>query len=88
VQLEGFLPAHTIMVIKITATTTPGKPLGENTLLQVNGACEAVLALEDYKKKVVFTRQPDWSLMVLKFACICLNVWYVCRSYTTISQVA
>ena len=51
-DLDNLVPAHTIMVIKITATTTVGKPLSPEKLQQVYEACNAITTLEDYKKKV------------------------------------
>eukprot|EP00455_Lapot_gusevi_P035386 TRINITY_DN3918_c0_g1_i1.p1 TRINITY_DN3918_c0_g1~~TRINITY_DN3918_c0_g1_i1.p1 ORF type:complete len:488 (-),score=141.31 TRINITY_DN3918_c0_g1_i1:28-1491(-) len=52
IDLENIVPAHTIMVIKITATTTSGKPLPADNLNEVTRACEAVLQLEEYKKRI------------------------------------
>ncbi len=54
VSLDGLVPAHTVMVIKITATTTLGKPVSEETLKQVNDACRAVLTLEEFKRKLYY----------------------------------
>lgn len=52
VALEGLLPAHTVMVVKIAATTTPGRPLPDPQLRLLMRACDDVLQLEDYKRKV------------------------------------
>ncbi len=57
-SLEGLIPAHTVMVIKITATTTPGKPLPEEQLTHVLQACQAALTLEDFKRKVAHRSPP------------------------------
>jgi U4/U6 small nuclear ribonucleoprotein PRP31 len=52
VPLEGLLPAHTVMVVKIAATTTTGRPLPDQQLQQLMRACDDVLQLEEYKRKV------------------------------------
>ncbi|KAJ3694796.1 hypothetical protein LUZ60_000173 [Juncus effusus] len=53
VDLEGLLPSAIIMVVSVTASTTSGKPLSEETLEKTVEACERMLALDEAKKKVL-----------------------------------
>ena len=64
-DLDNLVPAHTIMVIKITATTTVGKPLSPEKLQQVYEACNAITTLEDYKKKVSVKILPQFHSFLL-----------------------
>jgi hypothetical protein len=52
IGIEGLVPAHTVMVIKITATTSVGKALSDDKLALVMRACAAVLELEEFKKRL------------------------------------
>ncbi|CAI9266691.1 unnamed protein product [Lactuca saligna] len=53
VDLEGLLPSAIIMVVSVTASTTSGKPLPENTLQKTIEACDRALTLDASKKKVL-----------------------------------
>ena len=53
VDLTGILPSATIMVVTVTASTTIGTPLPEQTLAAVIESCEQVLTLADNKQKML-----------------------------------
>lgn len=53
IDLEGLLPAATIMVVSVTASTTSGKPLPEEVLNKTKEACDRALVLDSAKKKVL-----------------------------------
>ncbi|KAJ4816695.1 U4/U6 small nuclear ribonucleoprotein Prp31 [Rhynchospora pubera] len=53
VDLEGLLPSAIIMVVSVTASTTTGKPLPEETLSKTIEACDRALVLDSAKKKVL-----------------------------------
>ncbi|KAF3331489.1 pre-mRNA processing ribonucleoprotein binding region-containing protein isoform X2 [Carex rostrata] len=53
VDLEGLLPSAVIMVVSVTASTTTGKPLPEETLAKTIEACDRALTLDSAKKKVL-----------------------------------
>ncbi|KAK4788730.1 hypothetical protein SAY86_020049 [Trapa natans] len=53
IDLEGLLPAATIMVVSVTASTTSGKPLPEDVLNKTVEACDRALVLDSSKKKVL-----------------------------------
>ncbi|XP_072970539.1 U4/U6 small nuclear ribonucleoprotein Prp31 homolog [Typha angustifolia] len=53
VDLEGLLPSAIIMVVSVTASTTTGKPLSEESLQKTIDACDRALALDLAKKKVL-----------------------------------
>jgi U4/U6 small nuclear ribonucleoprotein PRP31 len=53
VDLEGLLPSAVIMVISVTASTTTGKPLPDETLEKTIEACDRALTLDLAKKKVL-----------------------------------
>lgn len=53
VDLEGLLPSAIIMVVSVTASTTSGKPLPEETLQKTIDACDRALSLDAAKKKVL-----------------------------------
>lgn len=52
VTLDDLLPAATIMVVTVTATTTSGKLLGPEALARVQQGCELALQLENDKMQV------------------------------------
>jgi U4/U6 small nuclear ribonucleoprotein PRP31 len=52
VDLAAMLPATTVMVITVTATTTSGKPLPPDELAKVGDACDMAIQLDECKKKV------------------------------------
>ncbi|PIA27455.1 hypothetical protein AQUCO_07700013v1 [Aquilegia coerulea] len=52
-DLQGVLPSATIMVLSITALTTSGKPLQEESLKKAIHACNLALDLDLAKKKVL-----------------------------------
>lgn len=53
VDLEGLLPSATIMVVSVTASTTNGKPLPEDSLGKTLEACDRALDLDESKKKLI-----------------------------------
>ncbi|URD92862.1 U4 U6 small nuclear ribonucleoprotein [Musa troglodytarum] len=53
VDLDGLLPSAIIMVVSVTASTTSGKPLSEESLQKTIDACDRALALDLAKKKVL-----------------------------------
>jgi predicted nucleic acid-binding Zn ribbon protein len=50
--LADIIPQNTILTISVTATTTIGKPLSSEDLKKVTDGCDAVLALDEHKRKV------------------------------------
>mmetsp|Transcript_26655 Transcript_26655/g.37522 ORF Transcript_26655/g.37522 Transcript_26655/m.37522 type:complete len:478 (+) Transcript_26655:25-1458(+) len=53
VDLNGILPAATIMVLTVTATTTSGTPLPEEEMVEVLEACKLILELDAARRKIV-----------------------------------
>lgn len=53
VDLTSLLPPATIMVITVTATTTPGKPLTQEELEKVMEGCQIILDLDDARRSIV-----------------------------------
>ena len=53
-ELDDLLPAATIMVVTVTATTTAGTPLPPEDLQSIQEACGLVLRLDEARKKVLF----------------------------------
>jgi hypothetical protein len=51
VELEDLLPAATVMVVTVTATTTAGKALGEDALAKTLAGCAMALTLDDDKQQ-------------------------------------
>lgn len=52
VELEDLLPAASVMVVTVTATTTAGKPLSPDVLSKAQQGCEMALQLDDDKQQV------------------------------------
>jgi U4/U6 small nuclear ribonucleoprotein PRP31 len=52
VELEDLLPAASIMVTTVTATTTAGRPLSGEVLAKVEQGCDMALQLDDDKQQV------------------------------------
>lgn len=52
INLDGVLPSATIMVVTVTATTTPGQPLSPEDLDKTIDACNLALSLDDDKQTV------------------------------------
>jgi len=52
VDLSSVLPAATVMVLTVTATTTSGCPLSESELKEVEHAGSIMLRLDDARRKV------------------------------------
>lgn len=52
VPLDDMLPAATVMVVTVTATTTSGKPLGEEALQRVMAGCDMAVKLDEDKRLV------------------------------------
>jgi len=53
VNLDGILPSAIIMVVSVTASTTSGKPLPEDTLQKTINACDHALSLDSSRRKVL-----------------------------------
>eukprot|EP00897_Mesotaenium_endlicherianum_P003999 jgi/Mesen1/3627/ME000020S03163 len=53
VDLEGLLPSATIMVVSVTASTTNGRPLDDDSLARVREACARSLDLDASKKRLL-----------------------------------
>lgn len=64
VDLDDLLPAATIMVVTVTATTTSGKPLTTDLLSKCMEGCDMVLSLEDDRQQV--THQCVWRDYLLR----------------------
>jgi len=52
VDLASMLPATTVMVVTVAATTTNGRPLPPEELQKVLEACDMAIQLEEAKRKV------------------------------------
>lgn len=52
VELDDLLPAASVMVVTVTATTTSGKPLSEELLAKVQQGCDMALQLDTDKQQV------------------------------------
>lgn len=52
-KLEGILPHGTVVVISMTASTTPGRPLPEDEWVRVQEACNMALDLEAKRHKIL-----------------------------------
>eukprot|EP00879_Flechtneria_rotunda_P011202 GHRR01011700.1.p1 GENE.GHRR01011700.1~~GHRR01011700.1.p1 ORF type:complete len:418 (+),score=108.76 GHRR01011700.1:198-1451(+) len=53
VELEDLLPAASVMVVTVTATTTSGKPLSDELLVKVMHGCNMALQLDDDKQQII-----------------------------------
>lgn len=53
VDLDSILPASTVMVVTVTATTTSGQPLSEETMQRVLEACDMAQQLEEDKLRIL-----------------------------------
>lgn len=53
IDLKSLLPAATIMVINVTATTTSGKPLSDVELKRVIDACDIAINLSKSRQKLL-----------------------------------
>lgn len=53
VDLDSILPAATVMVVTVTATTTSGEPLDEGTLATVMSTCDIMKQLDDDKTAIL-----------------------------------
>ena len=53
VNLDGILPSSIIMVVSVTASTTSGMPLPEDTLQKTIDACDHALSLDSSRQKVL-----------------------------------
>lgn len=53
VPLDDMLPAATVMVVTVTATTTSGKPLGEEALQRVMAGCDMAVKLDEDKRLIL-----------------------------------
>jgi U4/U6 small nuclear ribonucleoprotein PRP31 len=53
IDLTELLPANTIMVVSVTATTSSGAALPEDTLRRVMQACDVALALDAAKQRIL-----------------------------------
>ncbi len=53
VDMNDILPSSIIMVVKVSASTTIGKPLNDQDLLEVNTACDIIFDLESRKQTIL-----------------------------------
>lgn len=53
VQLDDILPAATVMVVTVTATTTTGKPLSQENLNKVMEGCDLAFTLDEDKRQIL-----------------------------------
>lgn len=53
VDLDSILPASTVMVVTVTATTTSGQPLSDEALLRVLEGCDMAQQLDDDKTNIL-----------------------------------
>ncbi|KAG2497858.1 hypothetical protein HYH03_004124 [Edaphochlamys debaryana] len=53
VPLDDMLPAATVMVVTVTATTTSGKPLDEEALQRVKDGCDMAILLDEDKRTIL-----------------------------------
>ncbi|ESQ37474.1 hypothetical protein EUTSA_v10003005mg [Eutrema salsugineum] len=53
VDLKDLLKQHTIMTVKLAASTTKGKPLPEDVLQKTMDACDRAIDLDSAKKKIL-----------------------------------
>ncbi|KAG2446240.1 hypothetical protein HXX76_000832 [Chlamydomonas incerta] len=53
VPLDDMLPAATVMVVTVTATTTSGKPLDEEALGRVMQGCDMAVQLDEDKRTIL-----------------------------------
>ncbi|KAF6256171.1 U4/U6 small nuclear ribonucleoprotein [Scenedesmus sp. NREL 46B-D3] len=53
VDLEDLLPAASVMVVTVTATTTAGKALGDELLARVEAGCDMALQLDEDKQQII-----------------------------------
>eukprot|EP00002_Diphylleia_rotans_P009661 TRINITY_DN2002_c0_g1_i1.p1 TRINITY_DN2002_c0_g1~~TRINITY_DN2002_c0_g1_i1.p1 ORF type:complete len:502 (-),score=142.02 TRINITY_DN2002_c0_g1_i1:282-1787(-) len=53
VDLVGLLNSATIMIVTVTASTTTGQPLPEDTLAKAVEGCDEAIALEECKNKIL-----------------------------------
>jgi U4/U6 small nuclear ribonucleoprotein PRP31 len=54
IDLEDLLPAASVMVVTVTATTTAGKALSDELLQKVEAGCDMALQLDEDKQQVRF----------------------------------
>lgn len=53
VDLEDLLPAASVMVVTVTATTTAGKALSDELLAKVQAGCDMALQLDGDKQQII-----------------------------------
>lgn len=61
IDLTELLPANTIMVVSVTATTSRGSPLDAATLAKVIEACDVALGLDQAKARILAFVQSRMS---------------------------
>jgi U4/U6 small nuclear ribonucleoprotein PRP31 len=61
IDLTELLPANTIMVVSVTATTSRGTPLSPETLAKVMEACDVALGLDAAKSRILAFVQSRMS---------------------------
>lgn len=54
IPLNDVLPAATVMVVVVSATTTPGAPLSPDDLQRVLSACDLALQLDESRSRLLF----------------------------------
>ena len=63
IGLEGLVPAGTIVVISMTASTTTGRPLPANEWRRVEEACDRVQQLEEARHRILSYVESRMSLL-------------------------
>lgn len=53
VDLADIIPAASIMIVSVAASTTTGAPLEEAELNKITNACDMALELDDWRKKIL-----------------------------------
>lgn len=62
-NLEGILPHGTVVVISMTASTTPGQPLPDDEWQRVQEACSMALELEANRQRILQYVESRMSLL-------------------------
>eukprot|EP01098_Paradermamoeba_levis_P015890 TRINITY_DN8320_c0_g1_i1.p1 TRINITY_DN8320_c0_g1~~TRINITY_DN8320_c0_g1_i1.p1 ORF type:complete len:380 (-),score=86.55 TRINITY_DN8320_c0_g1_i1:716-1774(-) len=63
VQLQDILPAATVMIVSLTASTTSGSKLPREQMDKIVEACEEVIALDDARIKILDFVQTRMSII-------------------------
>jgi U4/U6 small nuclear ribonucleoprotein PRP31 len=63
IDLASLLPPATIMVITVTATTTPGKPLSPEELEKVLEGCKIIMDLDEARRAIVLYVESQMGII-------------------------